>query len=83
MDQETIASDIGKIFREKLNIQVDDPTMDLFDSGLVDSLAFVDLVAALETEFDTQIDLLDVDLEDFQSIQAIAGFVAKRKTAGS
>ncbi len=79
MDQGQVTSAVSRIFNDKLNIRVDDPATDLFETGLLDSLAFVELVAALEEEFDTQIDLMEVDLEDFQTLGAIVGFIAAKR----
>ncbi|UCC25456.1 MAG: acyl carrier protein [Gemmatimonadales bacterium] len=79
MDQGQVTSAVSRIFNDKLNIRVDDPATDLFETGLLDSLAFVELVAALEEEFDTKIDLLEVDLEDFQTLGAIVGFIAAKR----
>jgi acyl carrier protein len=79
VDQGQVTSAVSRIFNDKLNIRVDDPATDLFETGLLDSLAFVELVAALEEEFDTQIDLMEVDLEDFQTLGAIVGFIAAKR----
>ena len=75
MNQDTIVADLQRILREKLRIHVEHPDQDLFASGLIDSLAFVELVAALELEFRRPIDLLDVELEDFQTLHSIAHFI--------
>ena len=47
--------------------------------GVLDSLAFVDLLLHLEREFAIAITPEDVDVERFQSIAKIARFVAERQ----
>jgi methoxymalonate biosynthesis acyl carrier protein len=82
LELETIVADLQRILREKLNLHLDQPDQDLFASGLIDSLAFVELIAALEVEFRRPIDLLDVELDDFQNLQSIAQFIAARHAIG-
>jgi acyl carrier protein len=46
----------------------------LMQSGLLDSMGFVDLVAQVENEFDVQMDLMDLDPSQFTSL---SGFVSR------
>ena len=43
----------------------------LVESGLFDSVGFVNLVAALETEFDIEIDFAEFDPEEFMTLGGI------------
>lgn len=52
------------------------PDTDLFDAGVLDSLQFVQLLAALEQTFGVRIDLAQTDLDHFRSVRAIAGFLS-------
>jgi acyl carrier protein len=54
------------------------PDTDVFESGLLDSLAFVDLLGALEHEFGVTIALDDLEVDNFRSIDRIAEFIAAR-----
>jgi acyl carrier protein len=54
---------------------------DVFESGVLDSLAFVDLLAALEREFGIAIALDDLEIDHFRSVARIADFVAARQGA--
>ena len=59
-----------------LEVKDDD---DLLLSGLVDSLGVVRLVTFIETEFKTQVPPEDVVLENFQTLNAMAGYLQTRR----
>jgi acyl carrier protein len=65
-------------FAGTLHRDVPTSDTDLFASGVLDSLAFADLLVLLEREFGTVTTLEDMDLEHFQTIDRIAAFVASR-----
>ena len=69
---------IARLFSETLHRDVPSVDTDLFESGLLDSLAFVDLLVQLEREFGTTIALDDLEVDNFRSIDRIASFVATR-----
>lgn len=70
-----VQQEILGIFRDVLGIEVPSPDHDLLDSGLLDSLALVDLIFQLEQRFAAEIDLESLDLEHWRSVAAIAAFV--------
>jgi len=65
---------IGKAVR---NFDLDDGA-DLFESGVVNSLFAVELVAFTEQEFDVIVEDDDLDMDNFRSINALAGFVERK-----
>lgn len=69
---------IGKIFEEKLHLVVPSVDTDLFVTGGLDSLSFVELLFELEREYGLKVSLQDLELRNFQSIASIAGFIAGR-----
>ena len=69
---------ISTLFAEKLSIQVPSVETELIDTGLVDSLTFVEFLAHLEEEFGIQVSLEDLEIERFRTIARIAGFVATK-----
>jgi acyl carrier protein len=71
---------IVTLFAEKLNIQVPSIDTELTETGLLDSLAFVDLLVHLEHEFGTKCSLEDLDFDNFRSVARIARFI-EAKTA--
>ncbi len=58
------------------------PDEDIFALGFVNSLLAMQLVAFVEKEFGVQVADEDLDLDNFRSINAISGLVA-RKTGGA
>ena len=73
-------SDIERRIQTVLHgrLQIDAPALDedLFETGILDSLSFVDMLVALEREFSIQIPLDQVELNDFRSISRIATYIA-------
>jgi len=57
------------------------PEEDIFALGFVNSLLAMQLVAFVEREFGVAVADDDLDLDNFRSIQAIAGFVARKRGA--
>lgn len=56
--------------RENINI-------DLIDSGILDSLAFIKLVSLIEEKFDINIELAEVEAKTWRSISGIIRLVKK------
>jgi acyl carrier protein len=69
---------IGRLFLEKLHVEVPSTDTDLFESGVLDSLGFVELMVQIEEEFGITVSLDDVGIDRFRSIGRIAQFVASR-----
>ena len=72
---------IARLFVDTLQRDVPSADTDLFESGLLDSLGFVDLLVQLEREFGASIALDDLELDNFSSIGRIADFVRARTSA--
>ena len=72
---------IGQIFSEGLNLDAPPPDTDLFDSGILDSLAFVELLLRLEQEFGVTTSVDDLEIDNFRCIHRIAEFVEARAAA--
>jgi len=51
---------------------------DLFASGLLNSLFAMQLVLFVEKEFGIKVENEDLDLKNFNSLNAIAGFVQRK-----
>jgi|SRR5215472_8040131 len=62
-------------FSEKLSVNVSSVDTDLVQTGILDSLALVELLAYIEKEFETEISLGDIGVEDFHSIAKLAEYV--------
>jgi acyl carrier protein len=82
MSASSLQDRIGNVFVQHLHIQPPSPDKDLIESGIIDSLTFVELLARLEQEFSIRIPLDDLDLNQFRSIARINEFV-RGKTSRS
>ena len=54
-DEKALEDRVTGLINERLDILVDDPATDLVATGLLDSLAFVTLLHAIEQEFEITI----------------------------
>ncbi len=72
---------IEQIFLKELQVEVPDRQTDVIDTGLIDSLTFVQLLSVLEREFEVQIELDQLELDDFRTVTSIAGFLEQRRGA--
>lgn len=52
-------------------------TLDLFDSGILDSLGFVQTVTALQQQFHAEIDISDASMEEVSTFKPFCQFVEK------
>jgi methoxymalonate biosynthesis acyl carrier protein len=77
-DDSALADRIGRIFFDTLNIEAPSIDADLFETGVLDSLAFVELLLRLEREFGLAISVDDLEVENFKSIARIAEFIKTR-----
>lgn len=59
------------------------PHTDLLTTGVLDSVTLVQLITALEKEFDIVIPMDEVGVELFRSVTGIAELVAARRVAGT
>lgn len=74
-DNVTTEQRILSLMTDDMQLPVPDATTDLIDEGILDSLVFVDLIARLEETFGFEIDLSDLEIDEFQSVRQIAVYV--------
>ena len=70
---------IASLLAGALNLDVPSVETDLFETGVLDSLAFVELLLALEQHFVVSTSLEDLEVDNFRSIARIADFVMARE----
>lgn len=75
------AERVARLLRDTLGIEPPGPDVDLFDSGLVDSLGFVTLLVELETAFGFELPLEDVDVDEFRTLDLIVAYVERAREA--
>jgi len=76
MPDQVLYGQIAAFFSERLHLTISSPAEDLFETGVLDSMAFVDLVMHLEQHYDIRISADDLELDNFRSVAKIASFVA-------
>ncbi len=74
--------EILEILGAELGVPVTGVQEDLIDSGLLDSLAFVDLLFRIESRYGTRIDVATLDLDDLRTVARIAALVDRTAAAG-
>jgi acyl carrier protein len=65
------------LIRDVLSIDVPRDDTDLIESGLLDSLALVTIIAEIESEFEVELPLDDFDVDRFRSVGLIVAFLAE------
>lgn len=80
-DAPHLESQIAGLFAERLQVDVPSPDLDLFESGVVDSLMLVKLLAGLEERFGFQLTFEELEIDDFRTLRAIVRFVAAKRAA--
>lgn len=73
-----VRSFLSRFFRKR-ELQDDE---DIFALGFVNSLFAMQLVMFLEKEFGLRVENKDLDMGNFMTIQAIAGFVSNKIATG-
>lgn len=76
---EMIEACVRRILRDDLHLEPPDDQSDLIDSGLLDSLSFVELLYQIENRFGVRAAVEELDLDDFRSVARIAGFVRRTR----
>jgi acyl carrier protein len=64
------------LIEDVLSIDVPDGNTDMIDAGLLDSLGLVSLIAEIEHEFQLELPLEDLDVNQFRSANRIAQLLA-------
>jgi D-alanine--poly(phosphoribitol) ligase subunit 2 len=75
-DRQTIENEVAKIFSLKLHVEVPSYDYDLLETGVLDSLQFVELLFQLEQQFEVRISVEEIDLENFRTIKSITVMLA-------
>ncbi len=74
----SLENQLIRLFAEQLQVEVPSVETDLIDTGLVDSLTFVEFLAQLEAGFGVRVSLEDLEIDRFRTISSIARFIATK-----
>jgi len=75
------ADRVRRVIREVLSVEVPSDDTDLIESGLIDSLALVTMIAEIEQEFGVGFALDVLEVEQFRSVDRIVRSLAKMAPA--
>lgn len=78
---DTYVDRTNKLVCDTLLVEDIDVKTDLFEAGLMDSLALVNLMMELEDAFDISIPVEDLEIEDYRSIESISRMVKRLHSA--
>ena len=78
MNMNLLQKQILELLEKELHLAVPAVETDLFEAGIMDSLVFVDLLVQLERVFRINIDMEQIEIEDFKSVEAISIFVNRQ-----
>lgn len=73
---------VAGLLRQTLGVEVPSHDTDLIDSGLLDSLALVSLLAEIERAFGFELPLDTLEVDDFRTIRTAAAYVETAFAAG-
>lgn len=75
-DMNLLQSRLINFLENDLHLVVPSPSTDLFESGGMDSMIFVELLLLLEREFGIKVDLQRLEFDDFRSVNSITRLMA-------
>ena|ERR1700688_1747691 len=77
-EHEIIRNRLSVLFSEVMHVEVPSADTDLFDTGILDSQRFVELLLQIEQNFKTHIDIQDFEIENFRCIEKIATLILQQ-----
>lgn len=73
---DTLRADIVGLLADGMGLSVPSDDTDLFEAGILDSMGLVELLIQIESTFGLSVNLGDVEIENFRSVETITDFVA-------
>jgi D-alanine--poly(phosphoribitol) ligase subunit 2 len=80
-DARSIVERLDALFAECFHVEVPSPDTDLLETGVLDSLQFVELLLQLERRFGFQVKVEDINIDDLRTLERIARLVAANGVA--
>lgn len=77
--EEEVTAQVRELVQLVLNARIGSDETDIVETGLLDSLALVELLVGIEREFNVQVDLETLDLDNLRSVRSIAQMVFATK----
>jgi D-alanine--poly(phosphoribitol) ligase subunit 2 len=76
-----VTARVQRLFVDALTVEVPSSDTDLIETGLLDSLALVELLFALEREFGVAIPLEQLEIDAFRTAESIAEYISAARPA--
>jgi methoxymalonate biosynthesis acyl carrier protein len=73
---ESLQGQVASLLAETLHVEVL-PETDLLETGMIDSVALVDLLVRIEERFGVRVDLENLQVDQFRSVAGIVSVVAR------
>lgn len=77
--REAIERNLFALFSDVFNIEVPSPSADLFETGILDSQLFVELLLEIEQQFGARILIEDFEFDNFRCIEKIVALILSHK----
>ena len=74
----TIEEQLVRYFEDHANAEVS-PDTHLVEESVIDSMGVMQLIAFLENTFDIQVDMDDLTIENFATVNNIRAFIVRSK----
>jgi D-alanine--poly(phosphoribitol) ligase subunit 2 len=74
---------ILELIRDRLNIDVADVDVDMIETGVLDSIALITLITAIEEALSCELPLDDFDIENFRSARRITQYLEASGVRGN
>lgn len=76
MEIEVMINDIHRYIKDEINYSKSfDPHTNIIEEGIIDSMGILSLVSFLETKYGIEIDLEEINADNFATVKKIAQFV--------
>lgn len=69
------------MFATTFHVEVPSADTDLLETGMLDSLQLVELLVQIETHFDRQITIDNIELDDLRTLRGLARLITRPKGA--
>lgn len=72
-----LMSGISAALRDRLMVIVPSPEVDLFETGLVDSIGLVELILELEERFGISLPMDNLEIDDLRTVRRMADLILR------
>lgn len=78
MTETAVEQTILAFLRERFGVELPSASANLIETGILDSMMFVDLIVLIEEQFGVVAELDDLEIENFATVARMAQFVVER-----